>query len=225
MELRPGSAPSPAVLTKAISPHYTSAARNEPSWPRGSTSKARHLSESPGCLQVMTPSEVHLVSSGPLGHGKREWVLFVLISSIFPSPRPKSSPSRQSSRIPLVTWWKWESQLQKMCKQQSYRFTRFKWRKKRVQHLFLRAGTAICVKATVRFPKWSWEARHSPKGLQEDFGFWMSFLGVAFYFPDSQMFLSSKILRDFIFLFPSLFLKDNKQSHLQFPVTFYACYF
>lgn len=53
----------------------------------------------------------------------------------------------------------------------------------------------------MRFPKWSWEARHSPQGLPEDFSFWMSFLEVVFYFPNSQMFLSSKILRDFIFLF------------------------
>lgn len=32
-------------------------------------------------------------------------------------------------------------------------------------------ATAIWVKATVRFPEWSWEARHSPEGLQEDLSF------------------------------------------------------
>lgn len=89
-----------------------------------------------------------------------------------------------------------------MCKQQSYRFTRLKQRKKESNISSSKLATAICVKATARFPKWSWEARHSPKGLQEDFSFWISFLEVVFYFPDSQMFLSSKILRDFIFLFP-----------------------
>lgn len=64
----------------------------------------------------------------------------VLISSTFPFLRPKTSPLSQPSRIPLVTPRQWESQLQQMCKQQSYRFTRLKQRKKRVQHLFLQTG-------------------------------------------------------------------------------------
>lgn len=126
---------------RAISLHHTSA-WTEQSWPRGSISKVRH----PSFVRATWLSLSGDILWGaprviwPCGRGKREWVFFVLISSIFPSPRPKPSPLSQPSRTSLVTWWQWESQLQKMCKQQSYRFTRSKWRKKGIQHLFLQTG-------------------------------------------------------------------------------------
>jgi len=70
-------------------------------------------------------------------------------------------------------------------------------------------AAAIWVKATVRFPEWSREARHSPEGLREDLSFWMSFLEAIFYLPTSQMFLSSKTLGFLFSFFFSLFSRDN----------------